>query len=327
MVALASCGKTESPVIEVVDTDRGYADQIVASLSFDEYKEQIRSLANFGNRRSGSPSNIAAGEWLEQKLEDLGYDVEIHQFVSFGNPHSIYVTKVGTEFPDRMYIVSAHFDGFGDGDGADDDASGVSLVLSAARAFAEARVQTKISVRFIFWNTEESGLAGSRAYVSDRAELQGMEDPPGSGLYPEPTWLGMIQHDMLLFDHGLPTQDEQVATADLDIQYSSNSTFAEQSRSLAQKLVLSNVKHSSDYPAELGDGMRGTDSVSFRNETASISVRENMRRELEQGANPNWHARTDIFETYSDADFRLGFNALQMTVGAIAELTDAEITE
>lgn len=36
------------------------------------------------------------------------------------------------------------------------------------------------------------------------ALLQGVEDPPGSGRYPEPRWFGMIQHDTVLFDHGNP---------------------------------------------------------------------------------------------------------------------------
>ena len=31
--------------------------------------------------------------------------------------------------------------------------------------------------------------------------------PAGSGRYPEPKWLGMIQHDMMLFDHGMPRPD------------------------------------------------------------------------------------------------------------------------
>ena len=49
---------------------------------------------------------------------------------------SIYATKVGTRFPDQMYIVSAHLDGRGGGGAANDDASGCSLVLEAARALA-----------------------------------------------------------------------------------------------------------------------------------------------------------------------------------------------
>ena len=60
------------------------------------------------------------------------------------------------------------------------------------------------SVRFALWNNEETGLNGAQAYVDQRKDLQGIESPAGSGKYPEPKWLGMVQHDMMLFDHGMP---------------------------------------------------------------------------------------------------------------------------
>ena len=40
---------------------------------------------------------------------------------------------------------------------------------------------------------------------------------------------------------------------------------------------------------------------------------------------PNWHQATDLFSTYSDKDFRLGLNAAQTTLGAVAQLTGATI--
>ena len=41
----------------------------------------------------------------------------------------------------------------------------------------------------------------------------------------------------------------------------------------------------------------------------------------EAGANApslHWHQPTDVFATYSDKDFRLGLNAAQTTLGAVA---------
>ena len=116
----------------------------------------------------------------------------------------VYCTKVGATRPDEMYIVSAHMDGQGWGDAANDNASGVALVLELARLFNGPDVRTERSIRFVLWNNEETDYGGSRAYIAQRRVLQGKEDPPGSGRYPEPTWLGLIQHDMLLFDHGMP---------------------------------------------------------------------------------------------------------------------------
>jgi Big-like domain-containing protein len=62
---------------------------------------------------------------------------------------------------------------------------------------------------------------------------------------------------------------------------------------------------------------------------ASISVREN-RRSLTSGSNaewinPNYHTATDVASSYSDFDLDLGFNAVQGTVGTVAELVNAHL--
>jgi hypothetical protein len=49
--------------------------------------------------------------------------------------------------------------------GADDNASGTSAVLAAAKAFSRLRARPKRSVLFCWWNAEESGLEGSRHWV------------------------------------------------------------------------------------------------------------------------------------------------------------------
>jgi hypothetical protein len=72
------------------------------------------------------------------------------------------------------------------------------------------------------------------------------------------------------------------------------------------------------------DKMQQTDSAPFAAYTAAISLRENRRgSEIGMGSNRNHHRSTDIYENYRGEDFRVGFNALQMTVGAISELTAA----
>jgi hypothetical protein len=301
------------------------AQAAVAALNFERFKENIRVLADFGDRTQGTASNNDANNWLENQLQAAGYTVERHPYAYLGQPrYSVYATKVGTLFPDQMYIISAHLDGRGGGGGADDDASGCSLVLESARALAG--LQTAVSVRFIFWNNEETGLNGSTAYVNERARRQGVEDPVGSGLYPEPRWVGLIQHDMILFDHGLPAERDQIPAADIDVEYQIYSTYVDQAQQLAHALLTGNQTHSTDYPAQIGSGMRYTDSWPFRDYTAAVSVRENQRvAEIGNGANPHWHQATDVYTAYSEADFRLGFNAVQMTLGTVAEVAGAMI--
>jgi len=248
-----------------------------------------------------------------------------------GEREEVYCTKVGTTHPEEMYILGGHMDGIGWGEAANDDGSGTALVMEVARVLNGADVKTERSVRFVLWNNEETGLNGSRAYVEQRKDLQSKEDPPGSGRYPEPKWLGMITHDMMLFDHGMPRADgtmskEQRLEADVNIEFQSNSKFAADSQTLAWAFERANERYASDYPAAVGSHMTNTDSSSFMDLVPSLSLRENERgAQIGNGWDPQWHQPTDLYTTYSDADFRLGLNAAQTTLGAIAELAGASV--
>ena len=248
-----------------------------------------------------------------------------------GPREEVYCTKIGTARPDEMYIVGAHMDGHGWGEAANDDGSGTALVMELARVLSGPDVQTQRSIRFVLWNNEETGLDGSRSYVAQRQALQGKEDPPGSGRYPEPKWLGMIQHDMMLFDHGMPRADgtvskEQRPEADVNIEYQVSSKFAAQSQALAWVFQVANEKYATDYPATVGSHMTNTDSTPFQDVVAAISLRENERgTQIGNGWDPHWHQPTDLYATFSDKDFRLGLNAAQTSLAAIAQLTGATL--
>jgi len=243
----------------------------------------------------------------------------------------VYCTKVGTSRPDEMYIVGAHMDGHGWGEAANDDGSGTALVMELARVFSSPDVQTERTIRFALWNNEETGLNGAAAYVAQRKGLQGKEDPPGSGRYPEPRWLGMLQHDMMLFDHGMPRADgtmnpEQRPEADVNIEFQSNSRMAAESQKLAWFLHAANAEYATDYPAQVGPHMTNTDSTPFMDEVAAVSLRENERGvHVGSGWDPHWHQPTDVYATFSDKDFMLGLNAAQTTLSGVAQLTGAKL--
>ena len=250
---------------------------------------------------------------------------------SDGAREEVYCTKIGTTHPEEMYIVGAHMDGHGWGEAANDDGSGTALVMELARVFAGLDVKTERSIRFALWNNEETGLNGARAYVEQRAALQGKEDPARSGRYPEPRWLGMIQHDMMMFDHGMPRPDgtvakEQRAEADVNIEFQQLAKQADAAQKLAWAFYAANEAYASDYPASVAPHMTNTDSTPFMDLVPAISLRENERgREIGAGWDPHWHQPTDVYATFSDQDFRLGLNAAQTTLGALARLAGASL--
>jgi len=375
--------------------------QLVSRLTLDQYKENVRGLTQFGDRRQGTERNRKAVDWIEAQLKSYGctnteritYDwapppprqrppvdtsaagraraaaaragrgavasgggryrgvrartgvntdslkqpdpairAEDTEQTSPGQRQEVYCTKVGTTHPDEMYIVGGHMDGIGWGQAANDDGSGTALVMQLARVLSSPDVKTDRSIRFVLWNNEESGLDGSKAYVAQRYALQGKESPAGSGKYPEPRWLGMIQHDMMMFDHGMPRADgtlspTQRPEADVNVEFQSNSKFAAESQKLAWELASANDKYATDYPAQVGQHMTNTDSDPFKDLVAAVSLRENERgTQIGAGWDPNWHQPTDVFTTYSDADFRLGLNAAQTTLAAVAQLTGATVS-
>ena len=264
-----------------------------------------------------------------------------------GPVDEVYVTKIGTKYPNEMYIIGAHMDGHGYNEAVNDDGSGTALVMELARIFANPDVQTERSIRFALWNGEEGGLNGARAYVAQRQALQGIEEPKGSGKYPEPKWLGMIQHDMMMWDHGMPqpvmgpdgkpqvdaqgrgvfaVSKEQRPEADVNVEFQISSKLADEAMKLAFQFKLAGEKYATDYPVNVGPHMTNTDSTPFMDIVPSISLRENERgAQTGAGWNPTWHQPIDVFSTFSDKDFRLGLNAAQTTLAAIAQLTGATI--
>ena len=361
---------------------------LVNRLDLERYKETIKGLTQFGDRRQGTDRNRAAIDWIEARLRSYGCATERFayqypppagtpippraapatadiavgggrkrgvrtstgindnpeaqpnlalrqlnsQASTFGTREEVYCTKIGADRPGEMYIVSAHMDGIGWGEAANDDGSGTALVMELARVLSSPDVRTGRSIRFILWNNEETGLNGADSYVRARAPLQGKEDPAGSGKYPEPQWLGMIQHDMVLFDHGMPRPDgtvapEQRPEADINVEYQANSKQAGPSEALAQALEQANEAYATDYPAVVGSHMTNTDSTPFQDIAPAISVRENERgTQIGNGWDPHWHQPTDLYATFSDKDFRLGLNTAQTTLAAVARLAGATLS-
>lgn len=293
---------------------------LVDRLDIDQFKSWIQILSNFGDRCQMTDCTLTsfnnAQAWLDGELAAMGYTVERHYYTYNGTQRSnLYVTKAGTLHPDQMYMVSAHLDGRGLGGAANDDGSGCALVLEAARVFAAADVETDYTVRFIWWGNEESGLNGSSAYRSDR-----LSDPD------EPEWLGLITHDMVLYDHGVGSPSTgQSPYADLDVEFRANTDYATESADLAYAWRLANGNHSQEYPANVGNNSTNTDDTPFHNYCPSISVRENRRGSGDEWICPYYHKTSDIYSNYSEDDFRLGLNAVQATVGVLAELSGVSI--
>ncbi len=161
----------------------------------ESYRHYLDDMlyAHVGDDRSiTGPEHDLARDNIETLLTSFGLTVTLEPFVlDYPEPDTVYynvvATKLGTTYPDQVYIVCAHYDSgflfsehgkaprivdlFGDYEGvpgADDNASGVALVLEAARVLSQ--YDSDYTTRFIAFDAEEWGLAGSEAYVEDHID-------------------------------------------------------------------------------------------------------------------------------------------------------------
>ncbi len=87
-------------------------------------------------------------------------EVEIADGIESAN---ILLDIPGTERPDELVIISAHYDSWYRG--ADDNASGIAVLLEAARVLAQVPPPAR-TIRLVAFDREEEGLLGSRRYVA-----------------------------------------------------------------------------------------------------------------------------------------------------------------
>lgn len=112
----------------------------------------------------------------------------------------------------------------------------------------------------------------------------------------------------------------------MNVEFQSTSRHAAGAAELAWRFARANERYATDYPLTVGSHMTNTDSMPFIDLAPAISVRENERgTQIGSGWDPHWHQPTDVFASFSDADFRLGLNAAQTTLAAICELAGVSL--
>ncbi len=118
-------------------------------------------------RKMGTPGGVRAREFLVRELTRLGFSPARQSFSSAGV--NLLATLRGTKHADRCIVVSAHYDHLGIRNGtiypgADDNASGTSAVLAMAQWFKAHPPEH--SIIFAFFDGEEEGLLGAKAFVN-----------------------------------------------------------------------------------------------------------------------------------------------------------------
>lgn len=166
------------------------------SIKADELKKHLHIIASdeMEGRQTGSAGQKKAGEYMINyyKEKGIGFPASMDSYyqkvpASFMNKNSwstqlpdsenIIAVIPGTEKPDEIVVISAHYDHVGTKNGqvyngADDDGSGTVALMEIAEAFktaASAKHGPKRTVMLLHVTGEEHGLYGSDFYAQNPA--------------------------------------------------------------------------------------------------------------------------------------------------------------
>ena len=310
---------------------------LIRQIDAHRIEATIQRLTEFGTRHTASSQTDpvrgigAATAWVFQQMQSFaaasGGNMTVQQ-QTFTQPvannipvpttiTNVIATLQGTASPERFYVITGHLDSrvtnvldfTSDAPGADDDGSGVALVLELTRLFATQ--QFPGTLIFATVAGEEQGLYGStfmaNAMAAANQEVQGMfsNDIVGAshsfdGFPPEP-------HTVRMFLEGIPT----AATAnDIAIMQSVGGENDGVSRQLGRYAVEVAPRELTDMDIRLiwrrDRYLRGTDSLSFQGQgypAARITEpRENFNHEHQNTQVVNGVQLGDLIE-YVDFDF------------------------
>jgi hypothetical protein len=240
---------------------------VTSSASVTRVFEHARALYEFDSKHITQPGNAKAVGYLMKAYASFGYQPEEQSFAQpnalGGKTANVLATLRGTVDPNLIYVVSSHFDSVAGGPGADDDTSGTTALLEAARILA--RTPQPATIVFASFTGEEAGLLGSREFVRRAAEAK---------------WnvVGALNNDMIGWAGEGPQLNNTIRYSNpgiRDIQHAAAIGYTD--------LVLFDTKY-----------YRGTDAAAFYEAWGDIVGGIGSYPIL---ANPNYHQPTDYLDT------------------------------
>ncbi|MCW8823012.1 MAG: M28 family peptidase, partial [Ignavibacteriaceae bacterium] len=247
------------------------------------------------SRHKNQPSNDKAADYIKQKLNSYGL-VTYDQWWS-GTGRNVYGVQLGSMYPNKQYIICAHYDDMPSGStapGADDNGSGTAAVIEAARIFSQ--YDAKYTIIYALWDEEEQGLVGS-AYYAQQAALAG------------DSIMGVINMDMIAYD----SDNDNVG--EIHVRNYGNS-FA-----LRDTMVEVNTTYNIGVtPSIQNNGTTASDQASFWNNGygAILLIEEFYGGDF----NAYYHTTSDLLIHYNQPYYHKMSRLTLATVATLAEITE-----
>jgi hypothetical protein len=144
--------------------------ELIQQLDETLYLEYLEGLISFGPRVTGTQECADSSEYIYNEFIEIGLETRYQEWEQ-SDLHGVNVEATlrgANTLSDEIYIICAHYDTVSSCPGADDDGSGVALVLSAAKLMSSFGFNH--TVKFVVFSGEEQGLFGSYYYVQQAVE-------------------------------------------------------------------------------------------------------------------------------------------------------------
>jgi hypothetical protein len=179
-VLFINCSKKENNPIK--PTAEELIAGVINQVNLDSLKNTVEELSGektiivngesikILSRHKNYVSNEIAENYFFQRLKNYVQNTTKQVYSETGK--NIIAIQSGTKYPDREYIISAHYDAMPDSaiaPGADDDASGCAVVLETARILS--KLSAEYTIVYALWDEEEQGLVGSKYYAVHAKEI------------------------------------------------------------------------------------------------------------------------------------------------------------
>jgi aminopeptidase YwaD len=241
--------------------------------------------------------------------------------------HNIIVNIPGSELPNEVVLIGAHFDAVPGAPGADDNGTGTAALLEVARVLKDH--PNKRTIRLVFFNLEECGLIGSSRYVTQaRPDWKGGKNDAGESQPPKEKIVGMVSLEMLGYFSDEPNSQKSPLPPVKDVF---------EPPTVGDTIAVVGLKGDQAFISKLTGGMQKSAPglkltvVDFLPFPIPDMTRSDHRPFMLAGIpavmvtdtanfrNPNYHKATDTLETIDAKRFTLVAKAI---AGATYELAE-----
>lgn len=155
-----ACAEQKKPIIvDLVSLDSVWNHLV----QFDKIAQ-----TNDSNRAVGTLGGIASKEYIEKHLTALGLTPVSQTFVNRSEVEGInLLVEIKGKSEQEVIMIGSHYDSVLFGPGINDNASGVAIVLEIINAIKKNNITPEKTLRFAFWDSEETGVEGSPAYYNN----------------------------------------------------------------------------------------------------------------------------------------------------------------